>query len=79
MSKVELFQDQAQVQLRDHTSRTGPNYDFRFGKLLLILPFVKTIGSRLVEQLFFHSLGSTAGQGGIVSVQRLLSDMFKSS
>ncbi|ELT91492.1 hypothetical protein CAPTEDRAFT_53417, partial [Capitella teleta] len=72
-SQVESLQDQAQLMLRDYIFQQYPSNKFRFGKLILLLPALKTISPRTLERLFF---GKTIGN---VPVERLLCDMFKSS
>lgn len=72
-AQVETLQDQAQLMLRDYILQQYPTNKFRFGKLLLILPALKTIRPRTIEDVFFRrTIGS-------VPVERLLCDMFKSS
>lgn len=72
-AQVETLQDQAQLMLRDYILQQYPSNKFRFGKLLLMLPALKTVNPRTIEDVFFRrTIGS-------VPVERLLCDMFKSS
>lgn len=70
--QVELLQDQTHVMLAEYCAGKSPPSKIRFGKLLLILPLIRRIGGRTLEQLFFRQ---TIGE---IPIQRLLSDMFKS-
>ena len=72
-AQVEDLQDQAQIMLRDHVTQQYPTSRYRFGKLLLLLPVLRTISPRLVESVFFRA----ASIGGAVTVERLICDMFK--
>ncbi|XP_045196774.2 protein dissatisfaction-like [Mercenaria mercenaria] len=71
--QVELLQDQAQVMLTEYCYASHPSSKVRFGKLLLQLPTLKTVGPRSVEEVFFRR---TIGN---IPIERLLCDMFKSS
>ncbi|XP_060074736.1 nuclear receptor subfamily 2 group E member 1-like [Ylistrum balloti] len=70
---VETLQDQAQLMLHEYTVTHQPNNKVRFGKLLLMLPALRTVNSRALEDIFFRR---TIGN---VPIERLLCDMFKSS
>jgi len=65
---IESFQDQAQMMLSQHISVKNPN---RFGKLLLLLPIIKNIGSSRIEKLYFSQ---TIGN---LSIEKLLTDLIK--
>jgi hypothetical protein len=65
---IESFQDQAQMMLSQHVSVNNPN---RFGKLLLLLPIIKNIGSSRIEKLYFSQ---TIGN---LSIEKLLTDLIK--
>lgn len=67
------LQDQAQLTLSKYIQTTYPSQPFRFGKLLLSIPTLKTISSNTIADLFFRK---TIGR---IPIERLLTDMFKSS
>ncbi|XP_071800782.1 nuclear receptor subfamily 2 group E member 1-like isoform X1 [Asterias amurensis] len=71
--QVEALQDQAQVMLSDYIRHSYPGRSVRFGRLLLILPALRKVSSKLIERLFFKE---TIGN---IPIERLLSDMFQSS
>lgn len=50
-----------------------PTQPCRFGKLLLLLPALRSVGPSTIEEVFFKK---TIGN---VPITRLLSDMYKSS
>ncbi|CAH1799805.1 unnamed protein product [Owenia fusiformis] len=70
---VNSLQDQAQLTLNKYIITAYPTQPFRFGKLLLMLPTLKTITGNTIEELFFRK---TVGN---IPMGRLLVDMFKSS
>ncbi|XP_069119677.1 photoreceptor-specific nuclear receptor-like isoform X1 [Argopecten irradians] len=70
---VDTLQDQAQLMLHEYTATHQPNNKVRFGKLLLMLPALRTVNARALEDVFFRR---TIGN---VPIERLLCDMFKSS
>ncbi|EEB19899.1 Orphan nuclear receptor NR6A1, putative [Pediculus humanus corporis] len=67
---VEMLQDQAQCILGDYIRNRYPRQPTRFGRLLLILPNLRSIRQLTVEQLFFKE---TIGE---IPIQRLLGDMY---
>ena len=70
---VATLQDQAQMTLSKYIQTSYPTQPFRFGKLLLLLPTLKTVNGSTIEELFFRkTIGS-------IPIERLLVDMFKSS
>lgn len=69
---VALLQDQAQVTLSKYIESTYPSQPFRFGKLLLLLPLLQTVSSKVIEDIFFKR---TIGH---VPIDKLIVDMFKS-
>ncbi|GAB1611260.1 nuclear receptor subfamily 2 group C member 1-like [Argonauta hians] len=71
--QVDRLQDQAQLMLSDYTSRHHSSMQPRFGKLLLLLPRIRMINPRSLEELFFRRMI------GNIPIERLLCDMFKSS
>ena len=70
---VESCQDQAQVMLGDHTRHNFRDQKQRFGKLILLLPALRGISTKTLEDVFFRQ---TIGP---VSIETLLADLFKSS
>ena len=71
--QVECYQDQAQIMLGDYIRRQYHGQQVRFGKLLLMLPSMRMISPKTIEELFFRQTI------GCVSIESLLCDMFKSS
>lgn len=67
------LQDQAQVTLSKYIQSTYPGQPFRFGKLLLLLPSLRSVSGTTIEELFFRK---TIGN---IPIERLLVDMYKSS
>ncbi|XP_037912046.1 nuclear receptor subfamily 2 group E member 1 [Hermetia illucens] len=67
---VEMLQDQAQCILSDHVRLRYPRQPTRFGRLLLLLPSLRTIRASTIEALFFKE---TIGN---VAIARLLRDMY---
>jgi hypothetical protein len=49
----------------------------RFGRLLLVLPLLKTVRPRAIERAFFHGASPLSSGAGHVPVERLLCEMFK--
>ena len=71
--QVETLQDQAQLMLSEYTLTQYPTNKVRFGKILLLLPALRTVSPRTIEDAFFRrTIGS-------IPIERLLCDMFKSS
>ncbi|XP_001630385.3 photoreceptor-specific nuclear receptor isoform X2 [Nematostella vectensis] len=71
--QVECYQDQAQIMLGDYIKRQFAGQQVRFGKLLLMLPSLRLVRNKTIEELFFRqTIGS-------VAIESLLCDMFKSS
>ena len=70
--QVEYLQDQAQTMLAQHTRLQNPSPPMRFGRLLLALPQLRTVGAEKLEALFFQrTFGNTP-------MEKLLCDMYKS-
>uniref|UniRef100_A0AAF5PK42 NR LBD domain-containing protein n=1 Tax=Wuchereria bancrofti TaxID=6293 RepID=A0AAF5PK42_WUCBA len=56
--QIEDLQDQAQQTLFKHTMNSSPA---RFGRLLLLLPLLRTISAEKIEQMFFMAtFGNTS-------------------
>lgn len=69
--QVESTQDQAQLMLGEYVRAQCPTQLARFGRLLLLLPTLRRISAKEIEDLFFKKTIGT------VPIERLLSDMFK--
>lgn len=67
------LQDQAQLTLGKYIQTSYPTQPFRFGKLLLMLPSLRSISPNTIEELFFKKTI------GAIPIERLLIDMFKSN
>ncbi|XP_055386144.1 protein dissatisfaction [Condylostylus longicornis] len=67
---VEMLQDQAQCILSDHVRVRYNRQPTRFGRLLLLLPSLKTIRASTIEALFFKE---TIGN---VPISRLIRDIY---
>ncbi|XP_071821715.1 nuclear receptor subfamily 2 group E member 1-like isoform X2 [Apostichopus japonicus] len=72
-SLTDSLQDDTQLLLHEYVSTTHAADKTRFGKLLLLLPSVRSIHARSVEEVFFRS---TIGK---IPIERVLGDMFKST
>ncbi|VVC89845.1 unnamed protein product, partial [Leptidea sinapis] len=68
---VEMLQDQAQCILADYVRTRYTRQPTRFGRLLLLLPSLRAVRPRSIEQLLFRD---TVGD---VSVATLLHDMYR--
>lgn len=67
---IEMLQDQAQCVLSDHVRLRYPRQPTRFGRLLLLLPSLRSIRKATIETLFFkETIGS-------VPIARLLRNMY---
>ncbi|PBC28236.1 Photoreceptor-specific nuclear receptor [Apis cerana cerana] len=59
-SQIENLQDQAQVMLGQHARAQQPGSPARFGRLLLLLPLLRTVPASRVELIYFHrTIGNT--------------------
>lgn len=65
-----MLQDQAQCILGDYIRHKYQRQPTRFGRLLLILPCLRTISTSTVEKLFFRD---TIGE---IPFEKLLVDMY---
>ncbi|ELU12704.1 hypothetical protein CAPTEDRAFT_226190 [Capitella teleta] len=70
---IVALQDQAQLTLGKYIQSSYPTQPFRFGKLLLMLPQLRSISGQTIEELFFKK---TIGN---IPIERLMVDMYKSS
>lgn len=70
-NQIENLQDQAQVMLAQHCRNQFPGQIARFGRLLLMLPLLRSINSHKIESLFFQrTIGNTP-------MEKVLCDMYK--
>ncbi|XP_050440590.1 photoreceptor-specific nuclear receptor-like isoform X2 [Adelges cooleyi] len=69
--QVENLQDQAHVMLGQHTRNQHPGQPVRFGRLLLMLPLLKTVPAVRIEAIFFQR---TIGN---IPMEKVLCDMYK--
>uniref|UniRef100_A0A914ZT16 Photoreceptor-specific nuclear receptor n=1 Tax=Parascaris univalens TaxID=6257 RepID=A0A914ZT16_PARUN len=65
---VEELQDQAQQMLARHSMAFGP---IRFGRLLLLLPLLRTVGADKIEKMFFETTF------GSMSIEKIICKMYK--
>lgn len=70
---IEALQDQAQLTLNKYISMAYPGDPLRFGKLLLLLPLLKSVNSETIENLFFRR---TIGQ---IPIEKIICDMYRST
>ncbi|XP_012277110.1 photoreceptor-specific nuclear receptor [Orussus abietinus] len=70
-SQIENLQDQAQVMLGQHARTQHPGSPARFGRLLLLLPLLRTVPASRVELIYFHR---TIGNA---PMEKVLCDMYK--
>ena len=70
---VSSLQDQAQMALCKHVQSRYPDQPTRFGKLLLMLPALRSVSASTVVEVFFKK---TIGD---IPLERLLIDMYKSN
>ena len=69
---IAALQDQAQLTLSKYIAVTYPSQPLRFGKLLLLLPLLKSVNAATIEELFFRkTIGS-------IPIERIICDMYKS-
>ncbi|XP_023236140.1 nuclear receptor subfamily 2 group E member 1-like isoform X2 [Centruroides sculpturatus] len=72
ITMIASYQDQAQLTLNTYIQTTYPMQKFRFGKLLLMLPSLRSVSNTTIEELFFRkSIGHSP-------MERVLCDMYKS-
>ncbi|KAL7304900.1 hypothetical protein TKK_0002703 [Trichogramma kaykai] len=72
MVHIENFQEKCQSALEEYCRIQYPNQPTRFGKLLLRLPSLRTVPSRVIEKLFFVRLV------GKTPIETLIRDMLLS-
>ncbi|CAF0906077.1 unnamed protein product [Brachionus calyciflorus] len=72
LSQIQAIQEQTQVTLSKYETQMYPTQPFRFGKLLILLPMLKSVSTQTIEELFFKK---TIGN---ISIDRVILDMYKS-
>ena len=68
---INSLQDQAQLTLSKYISNAYPTQPSRFGKLLLLLPSLKAISGKAIEELFFKKTI------GAIPIEKIICDMYK--
>ena len=68
---INSLQDQAQLTLSKYIQGAYPNQPSRFGKLLLLLPSLKCVAGKTIEELFFKKTI------GAIPIERIICDMYK--
>ena len=68
---INSLQEQAQLTLSKYISNSYPNQPLRYGKLLLLLPKLKSIKGKAIEELFFKKTI------GAIPIERIICDMYK--
>ena len=68
-TSIEQLQEKSQCALEEYCRSHYPNQPTRFGKLLLRLPSLRTVSSKVIEQLFFVRLV------GKTPIETLIRDM----
>jgi nuclear receptor subfamily 2 group E protein 1 len=70
---VAALQDHTQLTLSKYIATAHPGQPLRFGKLLLLLPTLRTVSAATIEELFFRR---TIGN---IPIERIICDMYKTS
>lgn len=70
---IATLQDQTQLTLNKYIQTVQPGQPLRFGKLLMLLPSLKTVSNNTIEELFFRK---TIGN---IPIERIICDMYKAS
>jgi nuclear receptor subfamily 2 group E protein 1 len=70
---VVALQDHTQLTLSKYIATAHPGQPLRFGKLLLLLPTLRTVSASTIEELFFRR---TIGN---IPIERIICDMYKTS
>ncbi|XP_023728020.1 nuclear receptor subfamily 2 group E member 1 [Cryptotermes secundus] len=70
---VAALQDHTQLTLSKYIATAHPDQPLRFGKLLLLLPTLRTVSAATIEELFFRR---TIGN---IPIERIICDMYKTS
>ncbi|KDR18152.1 Nuclear receptor subfamily 2 group E member 1 [Zootermopsis nevadensis] len=70
---VATLQDHTQYTLKKYNDTVHPRDPVRFGKLLLLLPTLRTVSAATIEELFFRR---TIGD---IPIERIICDMYKTT
>jgi hypothetical protein len=70
---VTALQDQAQLTLSKYIEKAYPLQPSRFGKLLLLLPSLRSVSNQAIEELFFKKTI------GAIPLERIICDMYKAA
>lgn len=73
LATVAALQDQTQLTLNKYIHTAQPGQPLRFGKLLLLLPALRSVSNNTIEELFFRR---TIGN---IPIERIICDMYKAS
>lgn len=73
VSEVAAVQDHTQLTLNKYIATAHPSQPFRFGKLLLLLPSLRSVSNNTIEELFFRR---TIGN---IPIERIICDMYKAN
>ena len=68
---VNALQDQAQITLNKYIATAYPAQPQRFGKLLLLLPALRAVSAKTVEEVFFRKTI------GAIPLEKIICDMYK--
>lgn len=71
-SKIATIQDDTQLSLNKHIQSLHPGQPLRFGKLLMLLPTLRSVQADTIEELFFRK---TIGN---IPISKIICDMYKS-
>ena len=67
---VTALQDQEQLTLSQYVSKAFPLQPSRFGKLLLLLPSLRSVSAATIHSVFFRCIGA-------IPLEKIICDMFK--
>lgn len=73
VASVATLQDQTQLTLNKYIQTAQPGQPLRFGKLLMLLPALKSVSNNTIEELFFRR---TIGN---IPIEKIICDMYKAS
>ncbi|KAK6616984.1 hypothetical protein RUM44_005341 [Polyplax serrata] len=71
LAEIAAVQDHTQLTLNKYIATAHSTQPFRFGKLLLLLPSLRTVSNNTIEELFFRR---TIGN---IPIERIICDMYK--
>lgn len=71
LAEVTMVQDHTQLTLSKYIQTTYPEQQSRFGKLLLLLPSLRSVSNNTIEELYFRqTIGS-------IRIESIICDMYK--